>query len=101
MMSLLSEFLCYIHFDGHLNNNVRSTPPKFKAKVIPEVEESEVKGSKESRTSKSTRLDSDDEEPLSGFEVDSEEEAVHLTDQVTRYVLSPHTIFIPPIITWF
>ena len=61
MMSLLSEFLCYIHFDGHLNNNVRSTPPKFKAKVISEVEESEVKGS---RTSKSTRLDSDDEEPL-------------------------------------
>jgi len=49
----------------------------------------------------SSLLDSDDEEPLSGFEVDSEEEAVHLTDQVTRYVLPPHTIFIPLIITWF
>jgi len=77
------------------------TTSRSKTKLVPEVVIPVVKGSKESRTSKSTRLDSDDEEPLSGFEIDSEEEAVHLTDQVTRYVLPPQIIFVHLIITCF
>lgn len=55
-----------------------------------------------SGTSKSVDLDSDDGEPLSGLEVDSEEEAVHLSDQVTRYVsLSSLVIFVHLITSCF
>jgi hypothetical protein len=46
-------------------------------------------------------LDSDDGGPLSGFEIDSDEEVVHLTDQVTRYVLPLQTTFVHLIIDLF
>lgn len=61
-----------------------------------------MKTSEGSRSFKSVRLDSDDDEPLSGFEMYSEEEAVLLTTQVTRYTLfSSQTKFVHLIIYCF